>query len=307
MSESEQGPPAPDVDPAGMTEIAGDVWMIPDRRIPLVPNIGIVGGREKVLVIDAGMGPQNGARILEAAQEKAQGRSLLATSTHFHPEHGFGLQVFREAATILYNDAQLDELHTKGQAYVDMFRPFGPTVAAALDGVELVDPHETYSGERHVLDLGGRTVELLTHGLAHTKGDQVAFLPEERILFTGDLVEFRFFPIYPYFPPDDADVDGTRWIQVLRWLESLEPRHVVPGHGEMRDLSVILEAREYHERLRTETFELVDAGVDADEAVTRLESPTRERHPDWEQPEWIAFGIRCFHAERMRSAQQSLT
>ena len=298
---SEPGPPAPDVDPSGISEIVGDVWLIPDRRIPLVPNIGIVCGRERVLVVDVGMGPRNGSRVLEAAEEKADGRPLVATSTHFHPEHGFGLQAFRDSATIVYNRAQLDELHAKGQAYVDMFRTFGTNVEAALDGVELVEPHETYGGGREVVDLGGRTVELLTRGLAHTRGDQVAFLPEERILFTGDLVESRFFPIYPFFPPDDADVDGTRWIEVLRWLESLDPRHVVPGHGEIGDDRLITEARAYHERLRSETFELADSGVEADEAVARLEAPTRERHPDWDQPEWIAFGIRCFHAERLRS------
>lgn len=300
MSDSD-GPPAPDVEPSGITAIDDDVWVIPDRRIPLVPNIGIVGGSERVLVVDAGMGPRNGARVLEAAQAKANGRPLVVTSTHFHPEHGFGLQAFKGEATIFYNSAQRDELGAKGQAYVEMFRTFGPNVAAALEDVELVEPDETYEGESKVLDLGGRTVELLNRGLAHTQGDQVAWLPEERILFTGDLVESRIFPIYPYFPPDDADVDGSRWIDVLRWLESLEPRQVVPGHGEVRDVSVITEAREYHERLRAETFELADAGVDADEAVARLEGPTHERHPDWDQPEWVAFGIRCFHAERLRA------
>jgi glyoxylase-like metal-dependent hydrolase (beta-lactamase superfamily II) len=301
MSESE-GPPAPDVEPGGITEIDDGVWVIPDRRVPLVPNIGIVEGDDRVLVVDVGMGPRNGERVLAAAGERAKGRPLVVTSTHFHPEHGFGLQAFRDEATILYNRSQLEELHAKGQAYLGMFRTFGPNVAAALEGVELVDPHETYEGTRKELDLGGRTVELLTRGLAHTQGDQVAFLPEERILFTGDLVESRFFPIYPYFPPDDADVDGSRWIDVLRWLESLEPRTVVPGHGEVRDASVIVEAREYHERLRDETFALADEGVEADEAVQRLEPGFLAQHPDWEQPEWIGFGVRCFHAERVAAA-----
>jgi hypothetical protein len=61
---------------------------------------------------------------------------------------------------------------------------------------------------------------------------------------------------------------------------------------------VIVDAREYHTLLRGETFALADAGVDADEAVARIEPGIRERYPDWEQPEWIGFGIRCFHAER---------
>ena len=164
-------------------------------------------------------------------REKAEGRRLLLTITHFHPEHGFGAQVFRNEATIAYNRAQLDELHDKGEAYVEMFRTFGTAVAAALEGVELVEPHLVYEGDAEI-DLGGRTVRLRSFGLAHTRGDQVVLCPDEGVLFTGDLVESRIFPIYPFFPPDDADVDGTRWIEVLRRLEELDPRIVVPGHGE---------------------------------------------------------------------------
>ena len=289
--------PAPTVVEEGITEIAPGVWVIPDRRVPLVPNVGIVVGEEAVLVVDTAMGPANGARVLAAAKEKAQGKRLLVTVTHFHPEHGFGAQVFRDEATIVYNRAQRDELHDKGAGYVELFRTFGPAVAEALEGVELVDPHETYEDETE-LDLGGRTVQLRTWGVAHTRSDQVVFLPAERILFTGDLVEERIFAIYPHFPPNDADVDGDRWIEVLRRLEALDPAIVVPGHGAVADVGVITTAREYHELLRAETLRLAAEGRDADEAVAELEPRILARYPDWEQPEWIGFGIRSFHARR---------
>lgn len=297
MSDPVPNPPAPDVDETQIREIAAGVWVIPDRRVPLVPNIGIVVGEERTLVVDVGMGPKNGARVLRAAREKAGGRPLVVTTTHFHPEHGFGLQVFRDAHTV-YNHSQLEELREKGGAYVELFKTFGPLVAEALEGVELVEPDETYDGEQTELDLGGRTVQLHNRGLAHTRGDQVVWLPVERILFTGDLVESRIFPIYPFFPPDDADVNGSLWIEVLRWLEGLSPSQVVPGHGEVADISAITEAREYHELLRELTFAEADAGASADEAVAAIEPGIFERYPDWIQPEWVAFGIRSFHAER---------
>ncbi len=302
MSETAAGPPPPDIDPSGIAELAAGVWVIPDRRVPLVPNVGIVVGGESALVVDVGMGPENGARVLRAAREVAGGRPLVVTTTHFHPEHAFGLQAFRGEARSLYNRSQLEELRAKGEAYVGMFRTFGPNVAAALEGVELVEPDETYDGDATELDLGGRGAQLLTRGVAHTRGDQVVFLPDERILFTGDLVESRIFPIYPWFPPDDADVNGSRWIEVLRWLESLEPTQVVPGHGEIGDAGLIAAAREYHELLREESFREADAGADADAAVARIEPGIRDRYPGWDQPEWIGFGIRCFHAERHASA-----
>ena len=181
MNDTVENPPAPDVDDTQMYEIADGVWIIPDRRVPLVPNIGVVVGEETALVVDVGMGPRNGARVLRAAKAKAGGRPLLVTTTHFHPEHAFGLQAFASEAQIVYNRAQLDELREKGDAYIAMFRTFGPAVAEALEGVELVEPHETYDGPEHEFDLGGRTARLLTRGLAHTRGDQVVWLPQERI------------------------------------------------------------------------------------------------------------------------------
>lgn len=292
-------PPPPTVDPSGIREVADGVWVVPDRRVPLVPNVGIVLGDDAALVVDTGMGPENGRRVLEAAREQAGSRRLVLTLTHFHPEHGFGAQAFAGQAQILVNAAQAEELRAKGEAYLAMFRGFGPTVVQALEGVELVEPDETYTGWT-TLDLGGRNVQLREHGVAHTRGDQVALVEDASVLFAGDLVEEGCFPIFPYFPPDDADVDGSAWIRVLAELEGLEPRVVVPGHGELGDASVIGAQRAFMEEMRAETFAAADAGRSADEAVAELEPGLHARHPDWVQPEWVAFGIRCFHAERQR-------
>jgi glyoxylase-like metal-dependent hydrolase (beta-lactamase superfamily II) len=299
---SDAQPPAPNIDSSGLTEIADGIWVIPDRRVPLVPNVGIVLGTERALVVDVGMGPVNGRRVLEAARGVADDRPLLVTTTHFHPEHAFGLQAFHGEATSIMNRAQADELRVKGQQYVEMFRTFGADVESALEGVEIVEPDEEWEGDARTIDLGGRSVQLLTRGLAHTRGDQVVFLPRERVLFAGDLVESRIFPIYPYFPPDDTDVNGERWIEVLEWLQSLRPEQVVPGHGEVADVGVITAAREYHLLIRDETYARADEGLGSDEAVAAIEPTIRERYPDWDQPEWIGFAIRCFHAQRTASA-----
>jgi len=302
MSETQTTePPAPVVN-GTPREIAAGVYVVPDGRVPLVPNVGIVLGEEKALVVDTAMGPANGARIHAFADELAGGRELLVTITHFHPEHGYGAQAFRDA-TIVYNRAQLDDLHKKGSGYLEMFRTFGESVAKELEGVELVEPDEVYDGDVHELDLGGRRVELRTWGRAHTRGDQVVFLPEERVLFTGDLAEERCFAIFPYFPPDDADVDGELWIAALERLEALDPRIVVPGHGDVGGPEVIATVREYLVQLRDETRASAEAGLDADAAAEQIDASMRALHPDWVQPEWIVFGVRHFHAAW--SSQQS--
>jgi glyoxylase-like metal-dependent hydrolase (beta-lactamase superfamily II) len=291
-------PPPPIVDPSALTEVADRVFIIGDRRVPLVPNIGIVLGKDAALVVDTGMGPANGAKVLEVARRLAGARRLILTLTHFHPEHGFGAQAFKGEATILYNAAQRDELAAKGEAYLGMFGTFGPGVAAALEGTQLVMPDETYPGRRHELDLGGRRVELTTYGLAHTRGDQVVYVPDARVLFVGDLAEERIFPIFPWFPPDDADLAAANWAEVLASLEATRPTIVVPGHGSVGGAEILAAVRNYLEDLGPRVAARRKAGEGADAIVASLGPQLRAEHPDWEAPEWIDFAIRYFAATR---------
>ncbi len=163
--------------------MAEGVYVIPDNRVELVPNVGIVLGESAALVIDTGIGPRNGAYVLERARRLAGDRRLYLTVTHFHPEHGFGAQAFRGAATIIYNGGQRAELHRKGAGYLRMFSGLGEAVAAELADVELVDPDIVYAGEVE-LDLGGRTAMLRAVGPAHTASDQIVLI-DGHVLFGG--------------------------------------------------------------------------------------------------------------------------
>lgn len=288
---AESPPPViPDAEPH---EVAPNVYVIPDGRVPLVPNIGIVVGEREALVVDTGMGPANGRRVLAKARSLTD-KPLVLTITHFHPEHGYGAKVFADAgARIVYNRSQQDELDEKGQSYLEMFRTFGDAVAEQLEGVEFVQPDELYD-DRMSLDLGGVTVELLHFGLAHTRGDQVVFVPKDHVLFAGDLLENRIFPIVPWFPPQDVDVNGSRWIEVLARLEELEPAVVVPGHGEVTGPELIGQVRAYLEdvRNRVKSASGLVEGVKA-----ALEPEILAHYPGWDAPEWIGFAIECFYAE----------
>jgi glyoxylase-like metal-dependent hydrolase (beta-lactamase superfamily II) len=291
---SNAAPPAPIVDPSAMTEIATGVFVIRDRRIPLVPNIGIILGAHAALVVDTGMGPANGQKVLDAAKRIAGSRPLILTLTHFHPEHGFGAQVFKGAARIHYNRAQRDELQVKGEGYLGMFKTFGPHVAAALAGTCIVEPDHVYDGASTSIDLGGRTVELRTWGLAHTAGDQVVWLPQERVLFTGDLAEERIFPIFPWFPPNDTDIDGARWAKILTELVSWKPAIVVPGHGDIGGAEILAAVRDYMVDLGERVAAERKTGEDADAIVAVLAPKIRAEHPDWSAPEWIDFAIKYY-------------
>jgi glyoxylase-like metal-dependent hydrolase (beta-lactamase superfamily II) len=277
-------------------ELADDLVVVPDRRVPLVPNIGLVGGREAVLVVDTGMGTENAETVLRFATEFARGRRLYVTSTHFHPEHAFGAHVFSGVATYLVNRAQADDLTRKGPGYLHMFAGLGETVARRLDGVELPVPDLVYDQE-HDLDLGGRVVRLRATGRAHSNGDQVITVPDAGVMFTGDLVEAGQFAIFPWFPPHDTDVSGTRWLAVMERLVAQRPSVVVPGHGDVGGAGLLSEVRDYLETLRDETWRRRHSAMGEDTIVEEVRAAMLARHPDWEGREWIENGVRCLCAE----------
>ena len=126
------------------------------------------------------------------------------------------------------------------------------------------------------------------------RGDQVVWLPQERILFTGDLAEERIFPIFPWFPPNDADIDAARWAQILTELIGWKPAIVVPGHGDIGGAEILEAVRDYMVDLGQRVAAERKAGKDADAIVAALAPKIRAEHPDWSAPEWIDFAIRYY-------------
>ncbi len=287
----------PDVaGPDALVEVAEGVWILPDRdRTPLVPNIGLIVGTRSVLVVESGIGIANGRRVLEMALELAKGRRLLITSTHFHPEHGYGVQAFADAATILYSRVLRDELREKQRHWAEYFSSFSPVVAKALEGIEYV-PADLVFDDSAELDLGSRTVELRHCGPAHTRGDQVIFVPQDGVLFTGDLVEERFFAIMP-----DEDTRANQWVTRLEQLERLPATVVVPGHGALGDAGLVTVARDCLVLARDRVAELHEAGSTADEIVAVVEPEILGRYEDWDNRDWVGTMLRTFHAELVSS------
>jgi glyoxylase-like metal-dependent hydrolase (beta-lactamase superfamily II) len=291
---------APVVDVGGAEEIAHDLVVIPNRRVPLVPNIGVIGGERSVLVVETGIGPRNAEKVLEFALDYAKGRRLYLTTTHFHPEHAYGAQAFSDA-TYVVNRAQAEDLRVKGPGYLEMFRGLGESVARELAGVTLVTPDVVYD-ESYELDLGGRVVELRATGRAHSKGDQVVRVDD--VLFTGDLVETGQFAIFPWFPPHDVDVSGLRWIDVMRRLEARPPDVVVPGHGDLGGPELLTNTRDYLELLRDETWRRRDSAMAEKEIAAEVTEVMTRLHPDWTDREWIEMGVGCLCAEHDQTANR---
>lgn len=276
--------------PSGKTkQIAPNIYVIPDERVNLVPNIGIIAGRDGVLVVDTGMGPRNAETVLREVKKVTSKRIAYLTVTHFHPEHGMGAQSFPAGTIIIYPAAQKAELLVKRDGIIQLFNGFSPDIAALLKPVKLTLPNVTFADEAEV-NLGDFPVQLLHWGAAHTLGDEFVFLPQQKILFGGDVVVNRFFPIMP-----DTDASGANWIQMLGRMEKLKPAIVVPGHGEVGDARLITAMHAYLVFVRNRVQQMKSEGNALADVEKKLEPEVRAQYKDWDNPNWIKNAIDNFY------------
>ncbi len=287
-------PAMPVVDARFPTEIAQGIWLLSDKRIPLVPNIGIVEGDHTVLVIDSGFTSGSGRGVLQAARTIARGRKIILTVTHAHPEHTFGAQAFRGHAKIFIPKLQRDYLARDGQKLIKGFRPFlPPERRGLLDDIRITLADEVYSGESASLDLGNRRVEFQMWGIAHSPGDQIISVLDQNVVFAGDLIEERMFPIVPLFPPliEASDINLSRWETALTQIIEQHPRIIVPGHGNLGGVEIADQVRSYFGQIRQLVASSKTKGASGANA-NQLERRVQRLHPTWERTEFIAPALR---------------
>jgi glyoxylase-like metal-dependent hydrolase (beta-lactamase superfamily II) len=218
-------------------------------------------------------------------------------STHFHPEHNFGAQAFPPESLLIYSIAQHRDLRNKGERYREWFvEMFGDDVRAYLEPVELVPPDVTFE-RLAAFDLGDLPVELHHFGsAAHTGGDTVVFLPQQKIAFVGGLVPNGFFPI---FPDEDSSVAG--WIASLDSLEQLGAETIVPGHGPVGKAALIDTVREYLVSVQSRASELYSDGTPLASAQDMLFDEFTQEYPDWEEAHWVRSAVERAYAEAART------
>ena len=272
-----------------MREVAKNVYVIPDQRINVIPNIGIIIGRDGVLIVDTGMGPRNAETVLNEVRKITSKPVAYLTITHFHPEHGMGAQAFPASTIVIYPTAQKTELLEKGAAMINQFSGVSTGIADLLKPVKIRMPNVTFSEEAEV-DLGDFPVRLFHWGPSHTRGDEFVFLPKQSIVFGGDVVINRFFPIMA-----DSDSSGTNWIEILGRLEKLNPAIVVPGHGEVGDVGLISAMREYLVFVRDGVQQMKSQGGSVTEVESKLGPEVRAKYKDWDNPDWIKNAIDNFY------------
>lgn len=282
-----QTPADPIVKTEGLRQVSPHIYIIPDNSVPLVPNVGFVIGERGILVIDTGLGPRNGSAVLEVAKELGGSRALYLVTTHFHPEHDLGAQVFPESTTLIRSNDQAKDIAEFGLQLAQVFARRSAINAELLKDADFRKANVTFDRD-YALDLGGVQVQLIAMGANHTRGDTAIWVESDRVLFSGD-VAMRPQPVFasPYSTI-------RHWLSSLDTLEALKPAVIVPSHGPTGDAAFISGYRNYLIEVRDRTAADKKAGRNADQTTETVTAAMAERFPDKGR---LAGAIKAAYAE----------
>jgi glyoxylase-like metal-dependent hydrolase (beta-lactamase superfamily II) len=238
--------PAPMIKRDATIKVSDHVHVILDDNVGMVPNVGIVVGERATLIVDTGLGPDNGAIVLAEARKLSDNTEFFLTATHFHPEHDLGATAFPANAKMIRWRDQQTEADELGVQMKERFASFSPANAALLANASHRAPDTLFDADL-TLDLGGVHVRLSGVGPNHTRGDTVMYVEEDRVLFTGDVV-------MPVFPAASAQAGSVgKWLANIADFEAFAPRVVVPAHGRLIDATTLTRYREYLTAVQTQT------------------------------------------------------
>ena len=250
-----------------------------------VSNAGVIVGRDHLVAIDALQGPIPTRSFIATTQKttgKPFGRLIL---THHHGDHVNGNQFFDSSVEILSHPYCRTEMVKAAPNTPKMWMPT-PNVVEKAEERRLVLPTVTFKDDL-VYDINGVDVQFRVVGPAHTWGDVVAYLPQHKIVFLGDV---GFFWVAPY--ANNSWI--TRWIDVCNAINGWDVDVLVPGHGPIGGKKELAEMRDYFQVLRGEARKRYDAKMSAGVAAAEIRLG---RFDNWIGPERLIMDTVRWYAE----------
>ena len=259
-------------------------------------NSGFVN-RGGGLVVDtlADLGHTRRMLDLYATVSREAPRRLV--NTHHNLDHCWGNQLLADAEIIghrLCAEAMARDLTPEALRALVAQPELSPGARWFADdmkefdfsGIE-VTPPATLIDDDTELDLGGTPARLLYVGPAHTAGDVIVHLPEQSVVYAGDVV-FRLCT------PIGWEGTHANWVAALDRIAALEPDVVVPGHGPLCDVDGVRELRAYLEYVHGESRRFHDQGLAPLEAARKMDLGP---YASWTQPERLIFNVERAYRE----------
>jgi phosphoglycerate dehydrogenase-like enzyme/glyoxylase-like metal-dependent hydrolase (beta-lactamase superfamily II) len=222
-----------------------------------------------VLVYDANF-PKEAGDIIAAVRKTTDRPIRYVVDSHHHGDHAYGNAVFsKQGATVIAQANCARLLRVNGpKEFADAGKGKGGRKDVRESYLKVPD---LIFDEKLVFDDGKQRAELYFFGHAHTAGDAFLYLPQHRIICTGDACTNGPFNYMGHS-------DSASWIRVLDKALQLDVKTVCPGHGPLGGKDVLEKQRRFFTELRQQVKQGVDKGLDAKEIAKTIDMPW---HKEW--------------------------
>ncbi len=272
----------------GLQEVASGAWaMIMSIIEPEGggPNAGFILAGDEVVVIDALISLSAARELLKQIKSVTGKKPTFLINTHEHGDHVLGNQVFAPPAVIIAHENVREMLLRGGRSIIDRFVKMRPALAEDLKEARIITPEITYRNQMS-LYLGGRTIELIHPGKAHTLGDTIVYLPDEKVLYAGDLLFNHIVP--PIFG------DSAGWIAAIEQIEKMDIKTIVPGHGFVCTKQEITDLKHYLIELRRQVKKCYDHKLTKEKTLAEIDMGV---YREWPHPERLALDVEQLYKE----------
>ena len=251
-------------------------------------NAGLVAGDGASLLVDTLVDLKLTRQMLDAMSSVTQTAPIATlVNTHANGDHCYGNQLVDNAEIIAsaatahemteVPPAMMAALNSAPGEVGELFRGFFG--AFDFEGIDVRMPTRTFEGRLEV-EVGGRSIELIEVGPAHTQGDTLAHVPDARTIYTGDILFIGGTPIVWAGPL-------SNWVAACDLILGLDVDTVVPGHGPVTDKTGVVGVRDYLAFVDEAATARHSAGLDAWEAARDI---AREIGANAEFSGWGEFG-----------------
>ncbi|MGD2039310.1 MAG: MBL fold metallo-hydrolase [Anaerolineae bacterium] len=206
-------------------EIAPDIYVETEFH---GANVGFIATEQGVILIDTPMLPDDARLWIQEIRDRTGQEVIYIINTDHHRGHIIGNQYFPGARVIAHEFAWKN-MRSYGDSFrTRLFNLYRNRIPEAVTewkaDLRIIEPEVTFT-DRTILFKGDKEIHLLPIG-GHTKATTVVYLPEERLLFSGDAVVTDR-------PPFLSQGDTKQWLNALTYLRKLNYDVLIPGHGEL--------------------------------------------------------------------------
>ncbi len=242
--------------------------------------------REGVVVVDTRVTPMEADKVLKEIRKQTDLPILYTINTHYHGDHTFGNQVFKDSkAIIAHENVRKTLFGPSGKAHLDFFKTMN---IPGMDETVITLPNIVFK-EKMAIFVGGYHLRLI-HARGHTDGDLFIYIEELKTLITGDLV---FNGKIPYM--GDAYVE--EWISALNKLSNLDAEIYIPGHGAPGGKPVLLAMKDYLFNLKGMVLKQLEKGKSLKETQDVVRPALKEKFKTWKNLKWLDANIKRTYLE----------